>query len=110
MGAKPRLSTVNQREICYNLFLVGSGGDDDGKRALQRQSHVAVARAPSSFKQADLVRAVKAVQACGLDIVRTEISPDGRIIIHHHGTEISKSEDEFEAWRARRDARSVKGH
>lgn len=42
-----------------------------------------MARARASFKQADMVRAVKAALACGLEVVRTEISPDGRIILVH---------------------------
>lgn len=69
-----------------------------------------MARTPATFKQADLVRAVKAVRACGLDVVKTEIGPDGRIIIHHNDSGTTEPEDEFEAWRARRDARSAKGH
>jgi hypothetical protein len=67
-----------------------------------------MARTPPTFKQADLVRALKAARASGLAVMRTEISPDGRIIIHHSNTGPIEPEDEFEAWRARRDARSAK--
>jgi len=42
---------------------------------------VAMARAPSTFRQADVTKAVKAVRAAGVDIVRVEVARDGRIVI-----------------------------
>jgi hypothetical protein len=40
-----------------------------------------MSRAPSTFRQQDVTRAVKAVRCAGVDIVRVEIAKDGRIII-----------------------------
>jgi hypothetical protein len=40
-----------------------------------------MARAPSTFRQADVTKAVKAVRAAGVDIVRVEVARDGRIVI-----------------------------
>ena len=40
-----------------------------------------MARAPSTFRQADVTRAVKAVRSAGVDIVRVELTKDGRIVI-----------------------------
>jgi hypothetical protein len=38
-------------------------------------------RAPSTFRQNDVTRAIKATKAAGIDIARIEIAKDGRIII-----------------------------
>jgi hypothetical protein len=38
-------------------------------------------RRPSAFKKSDLTRAMKAVQAAGLDIARIEIAKDGAITV-----------------------------
>src|SRR5262249_60327680 len=42
---------------------------------------VAMARAPSTFRQADVTKAVNAVRSAGVDIVRVELTKDGRIVI-----------------------------
>ena len=40
-----------------------------------------MARAPSTFRQADITKAVKAVRSAGVDVVRVEVARDGRIVI-----------------------------
>jgi hypothetical protein len=40
-----------------------------------------MARARTTFKQGDVTKAVKGAIAAGLDIVRVEIDPTGRIVI-----------------------------
>ena len=40
-----------------------------------------MARAPSTFRQLDLTRAVKAVTAAGVHITRIEIDKTGKIVI-----------------------------
>lgn len=38
-------------------------------------------RRPSSFRQQDIVRALRAASAAGIEVRRFEIAPDGRIAI-----------------------------
>jgi hypothetical protein len=40
-----------------------------------------MARTPSTFRQQDVTRAIRAAIAAGVDIARVEIARDGRIVI-----------------------------
>ena len=40
-----------------------------------------MSRAPSTFLQQDVTRAVKALRAAGVNIVRVEVTKDGKIVI-----------------------------
>lgn len=66
-------------------------------------------RAPATFKQADLVRAVKAARACGLQVLRTEITRDGTIILFHNNDDKAGGDpvSAFDEWKAKRDARAA---
>jgi hypothetical protein len=46
----------------------------------------AMTRAPSTFRQQDVTRAIKAVSAAGVNIARVEIDKAGKIIIITGGT------------------------
>lgn len=50
---------------------------------LNRRIDRAMARGSSTFKQADIVRAVKAAHAAGLAVTATQIGPDGTIRLIH---------------------------
>lgn len=58
-----------------------------------------------TFRQADLVRAIRASRKGGLEIARTEIDPDGRIILFHAAAAEAAPASPFDAWKAGRDAR-----
>lgn len=58
-------------------------------------------RRPSTFKQADVARAVKAAQAAGLPIRTVEVTPDGTIrVIFADGAD-SNLETPFDKWKAK---------
>ena len=40
-----------------------------------------MARGPLTFRQSDLVRALKGAKAAGLDISKVEIDKDGKIVV-----------------------------
>lgn len=64
-----------------------------------------MARTPANFKQTDMVRAVKAALAAGLDVVRTEVLPDGTIrLIHSDCSPVPASP--FDEWKQKRHASS----
>lgn len=60
-----------------------------------------MSRTPASFKQIDLVRAVKGARAAGLSVSRTEIRPDCIVLIHTTDGEDPNPFDELEIWRKR---------
>ena len=54
-------------------------------------------RPPSTFRQQDVTRAVKAVTAVGVDIARIEIDKAGKIVIvTTNGTQVGESAEENE--------------
>jgi hypothetical protein len=62
-----------------------------------------MARAPSTFRQQDVTRAVKAVTAAGVHIARVEIDKSGKIVIVTGGAKAELSElAPLDAWRERR--------
>lgn len=70
-----------------------------------------MARTPAAFKQTDIVRAVKAARAAGLDVIRTEINPaTGAIILVHHNDGPAPAETPFDEWKAKRNARAAQGY
>ena len=55
----------------------------------------------ATFKQADLTRALRAVERAGRDVVRAEIVPDGRIVlVFKNGEEVPVERNEWDEWRA----------
>lgn len=56
-----------------------------------------------TFKQAHVVRAVRAAQAAGLPVVATVIAPDGTIRLEHVGAPAdSAPTNPFDRWEAKR--------
>lgn len=62
-------------------------------------------RAHSKFTQADISRALKAVQSVGFEVGAIEIRPDGALQISRAPPAAAPSTSSFEAWRSKRDAR-----
>jgi hypothetical protein len=63
-----------------------------------------MARAPSTFRQQDVTRAIRAAIAAGVDIARIEVAKDGRIVIVTGGVDPAVKDDldrELEQFRAR---------
>jgi hypothetical protein len=55
----------------------------------------------ATFKQADLTRALRAVEKAGRDVARAEITNDGRIVlVFKNGEEILVERNEWDEWRA----------
>jgi hypothetical protein len=58
-----------------------------------------MSRAPHSFKQRDVTRAIKAVEAAGLSIARAEVDKDGKIVIIPGQPERTPSKmNDLDAW------------
>ena len=66
-----------------------------------------MSRSPGAFRQSDVERALRAVRACGLSVERTEIGPDGRIVLIHAASGETAPVNELDTWRAIRDARAA---
>lgn len=65
-----------------------------------------MARRPAAFTQADVVRAVKAGRAAGLDVAGFELSLENRTIrIVERSEKIAHSP--FDQWKAKSDARQT---
>jgi hypothetical protein len=63
-----------------------------------------MARAPSTFRQQDVTRAVKAVTAAGVDVARVEIDKAGKITIIAATPAAGQQDDldlELQEWEAR---------
>ncbi len=60
-------------------------------------------RAPSAFRQADVVRAVKAVRAAAVPVSGVEIAPDGTIRILTAALPEAPSSP-FDSWKQKRHA------
>lgn len=58
----------------------------------------------ANFRQDDLTRALKAAAKAGCTIVRSEIDPDGRIVLIHDNPGASQAANPFDAWQATRSA------
>jgi hypothetical protein len=54
----------------------------------------------ATFKQADLTRALRAVEKAGRDLERAEIDRDGRIVlVFKNGEEVLVEQNEWDEWR-----------
>jgi hypothetical protein len=66
-------------------------------------------RRPSTFRQTDVARAVKAAQAAGLTVGTVEVTSDGTIkVITATAPELPPA-NSFDQWRAK-NARQAQGH
>jgi hypothetical protein len=69
-----------------------------------------MSRSPSTFRQTDLTRAIKAARNAGVEVARAEIAKDGKIFIIIGETTGSSADieltpdDELERWRKKKNA------
>jgi hypothetical protein len=62
-----------------------------------------VTRGPCTFKQQDLVRALKGVKAAGIEVARIEIDKRGKIVISTPRAP-GPAHNPYDAWKAQEDA------
>jgi hypothetical protein len=60
-----------------------------------------MARAPSTFRQQDVTKALRAAKAAGVDIARIEIARDGRIVIITEAETERQDSTPLDAWMAK---------
>jgi hypothetical protein len=63
----------------------------------------------AAFRQTDVCRAVKGATAAGVSIARIEVDANGKIVIVAGALAQSTVEDDYVAWKAKRDARKAEG-
>jgi len=68
-------------------------------------------RGPATFKQADVVRAVKAGRNAGLDVGAFEVTTDGTIrVLATSMAGTSPISSEFDKWKASKNASATERH
>jgi hypothetical protein len=68
-----------------------------------------MARAPAAVRQQDVVRAIRAAKAAGVEIQRIEIARDGRIVIITAAEAEQQISTPLDTWMAKH-ARETEGH
>ena len=63
-------------------------------------------RRPSTFRQSDVERAVKAARSAGLDVGVVEVAPDGtiRVMVGATPGESQSATTPFDEWKAKKNA------
>jgi hypothetical protein len=64
-----------------------------------------MARTPSTFRQQDVTRAIRAARAAGVDIARVEIARDGRIVMVTAEVQCAAQDDDLDRELAEFEAR-----
>lgn len=100
--AEPSSNMSHVQEAAPNLRLI-PGGREPAAQPRQTHHNTHGRKRQAAFKQADLLRAVRAAKAAGLPVVATVIGPDGSIRLEHIGAPSeSASTNPFDAWEAKR--------
>lgn len=67
--------------------------------------------AGARFRQADVTRALKGAMAAGWDVRAAEIGADGQIRLERADKSAeNSSQNSYDQWKAKRDARAAQGH